>query len=234
MEATHSPASPTDAAFVVIPLLLVGLLLWGTAVAYRGDSARGTVLLIGAFAAAWMTATWLGASTGVFRLWDATPPPFAFLVIAIAALACLLAFSPLGTRLITAVPLWVLILVQSFRLPLELAMHARYEQGIMPVQMSYSGRNFDIVTGLTALAVAAIVRHRKGRGVALAWNVMGLVLVLNVVTVGILSTPRFAYFGSDRLNVWITYPPYVWLPAVMVLAAIAGHLLIFRSLRLER
>jgi hypothetical protein len=26
------------------------------------------------------------------------------------------------------------------------------------------------------------------------------------------------------------YPPFVWLPAVMVLAALAGHLLIFRAL----
>jgi heme exporter protein D len=28
----------------------------------------------------------------------------------------------------------------------------------------------------------------------------------------------------------VTYPPFVWLPAVMVLAALAGHLLIFRAL----
>jgi hypothetical protein len=34
--------------------------------------------------------------------------------------------------------------------------------------------------------------------------------------------------------VWVTYPPYVWLPAVMVLAALAGHLLIFRALARER
>jgi hypothetical protein len=43
----------------------------------------------------------------------------------------------------------------------------------------------------------------------------------------------FRYFGDDRLNVWVTYPPYVWLPAVMVLAAFAGHLTIFRALRLR-
>jgi len=32
--------------------------------------------------------------------------------------------------------------------------------------------------------------------------------------------------------VWITYPPFVWLPAVMVRAALAGHLLVFRALGL--
>ena len=56
------------------------------------------------------------------------------------------------------------------------------------------------------------------------------VLLINVVTVAILGTPRFRYFGDQYLNVWVTYPPFVWLPAVLVLAALAGHLLIFRAL----
>ena len=64
-----------------------------------------------------------------------------------------------------------------------------------------------------------------------AWNILGVVLLVNVVAVAILATPRVRYFGDDRLNVWVTYVPYVWLPAVMVLAALAGHLLIFRALR---
>ena len=72
---------------------------------------------------------------------------------------------------------------------------------------------------------------RGGRGLAAAWNVLGLALLLNVVVVAILSTPRFAYFGAERLNVWVTYVPFVWLPAVMVVAALAGHLVVFRALR---
>lgn len=31
-----------------------------------------------------------------------------------------------------------------------------------------------------------------------------LVASINVVTVAILGTPRFRYFGDDRLNVWVT------------------------------
>jgi len=89
----------------------------------------------------------------------------------------------------------------------------------------------DIVTGITALAVAALVASgRGGRALVTAWNVLGLALLLNVVVVAILATPRVAYFGSERLNVWVTYLPFVWLPAVMVLAALAGHLVIFRAL----
>ncbi len=65
------------------------------------------------------------------------------------------------------------------------------------------------------------------------WNVAGLALLVNIVTVAILSTPRFALFGDDRLNVFVAYPPFVWLPAVLVLAALAGHLVVFRALRVR-
>ena len=43
--------------------------------------------------------------------------------------------------------------------------------------------------------------------------------------------PMFHRFGMDRLNVWVADPPFVWLPTVMVLTALAGHLLMFRKLR---
>ncbi len=140
-------------------------------------------------------------------------------------------YSHLGTRIVATIPLWVLVLVQAFRLPLELAMHDMYERGIMPVQMSYSGLNFDIITGIAAIPVVFLTATRRtGRSVVAAWNLLGLALLVNVVTVAILATPRFRYFGDDHLNVWVTYPPFVWLPAVMVLAALTGHLLIFRAL----
>jgi hypothetical protein len=182
-----------------------------------------------------MAATWTAAATGIFRQWSRNPPPFALLVLAILCLASAMAFSRFGARLSSTIPLWALVLVQSFRLPLELAMHGMYERGIMPVQMSYSGFNFDIVTGALAIPVAILVATgRAGRGLVATWNVLGLALLINVVTVAILGTPRFRYFGDDHVNVWVTYPPFVWLPAVMVLAALAGHLLIFRAIFANR
>jgi hypothetical protein len=175
--------------------------------------------------------TWVAASSGVLRRWEATPPPFMLLVAGIIAIAIWIGFGPYGRALAHGVPLWALVAVQAFRLPLELAMHAMYERGVMPGQMTYGGLNYDILTGATAIIVAAIVKFGgRGRVLVAVWNVFGLALLVNIVTVALLSTPRFAYFGRDRLNEWVADPPYVWLPAMMVLAALAGHLLIFRAL----
>jgi hypothetical protein len=234
-----SYADPAVATFIAIPALLLLALVWGSMAAWRRGGARPQAssqagLVVGTVAFVWMVGTWAAAQAGVFQNWHRNPPPFALLVAAIVVLSLVIAYSSLGSHLARFLPLWVLVGVQGFRLPLELAMHAMYERGIMPREMSYSGRNFDIVTGATAIIVAVLVaRGLGGRQLVAVWNIVGLALLVNVVTVAILGTPRFQYFGNDRLNTWVTYPPFVWLPAVMVLAALAGHLIIFRALRIH-
>jgi hypothetical protein len=110
-----------------------------------------------------------------------------------------------------------------------------YERGVMPVQMSYSGLNYDIVTGILAVVVAVLVYTGVGgHRLVRLWNVVGLILLLNVVTVAILATPRIRYFGDGALNTWVTFTPFVWLPAVLVLAAFGGHLIVFQALRVQQ
>ena len=234
----YSYADPVVLAFVVIPVILASAFVWAVFAACRRSGHRHAERVAGATAAAagaWMAVTWVAADSGILRDWNRTPPPFGVLVLAIVALSLTIAFSDLGRRLAHFLPLWLLVGVQGFRLPLELAMHGTYERGIMPGIMSYSGRNFDILTGASAIIVAALLfAGHAGRRLAAAWNVLGLALVLNVVIVAILATPRFRYFGDENLNVWVTYPPFVWLPAVMVLAAFAGHFIVFRAIAQER
>jgi len=232
----YSLVEPAVAAFVCIPVLLLAALVAATRSAWRRqgstrEQATRVSAFVGVLGAAWMGVSWRLAATGVLQRWDRVPPPFALLLVAMVALAIVITVSPVGTGIARTIPLWMLVGVQAFRLPLELAMHAMAERGIMPPQMTYTGRNFDIVTGATAIVVAGmLLAGRAGRGLVLAWNVVGLALLLNVVIIAVASTPFFRLFGDNKLNVFVTYTPFVWLPAVMVLAALAGHLLIFRAL----
>jgi hypothetical protein len=234
------PPLPWIAPFVVIPIALVLLLAWGAQAAWQRsgappDRARGVAIQTAILGCAWLAATWMLAARGTFDDFTSTPPPFAFLILAIVAISIAIAFSGFGRQLAMHLPLWVLVAVQGFRLPLEIAMHGMFEAGVMPVHMSYSGRNFDIVTGATALIVAGLLWWGVGgRRLAIAWNWLGLALLVNVVTVAILLMPRFQYFGPGYPNTWVLHPPFVWLPAVMVLAALAGHLLIFRAAAISR
>jgi hypothetical protein len=231
-------SDPVIAAFVVIPLFLAATLVWATFTAWRRSGAtvsvsRRTAVIVGVDTAVWMALTWVAASSGLLQQWDRTPPPFLFVILGTVVLSVILAFGGVGARIAQHIPIWALVAIQSFRLPLEVAMHALAQRGIMPMQMSYSGRNFDIATGATAIVVAILVKQRYGGGRRLvaAWNVLGLALLVNVVSVAMASMPLLRLFGDDRVVTFVTYPPFVWLPAVMVLAALAGHLMIFRALR---
>src|SRR5262249_1965360 len=136
-------SDPIVTVFVIIPLILGGLFAAGVAFAWRsaGESqtaARRAAVTTIACVGGWMAATAAAAHGGVLREWERNPPPFLLLLLAVVAIACAIAFGPAGRRLSSEVPLWILVAVQSFRLPLEIAMHQMSERGIMPAQMSYA------------------------------------------------------------------------------------------------
>ncbi|MGB5810260.1 MAG: hypothetical protein WBG86_07000 [Polyangiales bacterium] len=183
----------------------------------------------------WMALTAALASSGVLGDFDARPPPMLALMGVTVVAAVWLAFSAFGTRIMSALPLAWLIGFQSFRFPLELVMHWAADEGVMPIQMSYSGSNPDILSGITAIVVAGMLFRGAGTPrTPWLWNVLGTCLLANIVVVAILSTPVFAYWGPDALNVWVTQPPFVWLPTVLVPFALIGHILLWRKLLRQR
>jgi len=195
----------------------------------RGARAAGVTAL-------WLAATLAAGASGRLRF-DTVPPTMAILMGVAWVMALRVGLGPAGARLASATPLGLLVLVQAFRLPLELMMHRLAGEGVMPPQMSFSGRNFDIVTGAAALLLGVVMVARRGRvplALVAAWNVMGTLLLANVLVIALLSAPTpFRVFMNEPANTWITRAPWVWLPAVFVPAAIAGHAIVFRRLRME-
>jgi hypothetical protein len=183
-----------------------------------------------ALTALWMAATWYAASSGVLADFDRRPPGLVLLAIAIFTASFTIALSPVGRLLASGLPLAWLVGLQGFRFPLELLMHRAYTDGVMPGQMSYSGENFDIVSGISAIIVAGFLASGAPRWLASIWNLLGAVLLINIIVIALRSTPIIAAYGPDQLNVWVTEPPFVWLPAVMVLVALTGHLVIARAI----
>jgi len=174
------------------------------------------------------------AANGVLHAWDRRPPPFFLLIAGTVALTLWLGFSRFGGLAAQDASMGLLIGIQMFRLPLELVMHRAATDGVMPMQMSYSGYNFDIWTGISAVLLAILAAAGKlPDRAARIWNICGSCLLLNVVIIAIASTPVFGLFGPDRLNTWVADPPFVWLPGVLVPAALLGHVLLWRKLGIK-
>jgi len=224
--------------FMAMGITLALLFTVGVWQAYRRTGAsegeaRRALVFAALGSMAWLVATYALARAGRLTF-DSIPPTMLIMMVLTIILMIRIARTGVGQRLSKGIPLWVLIAVQGFRLPLELMMHTAYEEGVMPVEMSYSGRNFDIITGITALIVAALIASgRAGPTLARVWNWLGVGLLLNVVVIAILSAPLpFRVFMDEPSNIWVTQAPFVWLPTVMVAFAMLGHLVIFRHLRM--
>jgi hypothetical protein len=185
-------------------------------------------------AALWIAATGIAAARGVLHMWG--PPTMGPVLVGMLVIAIGVALSPLGGRIVAQIGIAALVGFQGFRVLVELLLHRAYVEGLMPVQMSWSGRNFDVVSGATAILLGAwLATGRRSRAAVLAWNVLGVVLLANIVGVALLSAPTpFRVFMNEPANTFITRVPWVWLPAVMVLAAVMGHALVFRWLATRR
>jgi hypothetical protein len=186
-----------------------------------------------ALAAGWIALTGVAGARGVLHF--EAPPTMLVAILGSIVMAIALGLSPVGKRIAVGVPLAALVGYQGFRVAVELMMHRAYSEGLMPVQMSYSGRNFDIVTGVTAVALGIwLATGQRAPRLVVAWNTLGVLLLVNILAVALLSAPTpLRVFMNEPANVWIARAPWVWLPTVMVFAAIVGHVVVYRRLSRE-
>lgn len=175
------------------------------------------------------------ARTGALKGWDAVPPPALLLLLGLTVLTVLIVFSVVGARMADGIPLAAVVLLQSFRIPVEWVLHRLAVEGAVPAAMTWAGRNFDIVTGITALLLGlALVRGvRVPPAVVLGWNLLGLALLANIVAVAVLASPAFRAFPGPANLLPSTFP-WIWLPSFLVEVALGSHLLVFRQLRRAR
>lgn len=226
-----APSALTVALFLALVAGVVALAGVALRRACAGAPASRFAALAAAGLATWVVAPAVLARTGVLDRWT-MPPPALLLVAGVTLCTCAVAASDLGGRMARAVPLVALVGFQVFRVPLEVLLHRLFVEGVVPFQMTFLGRNFDIASGVTAAAVALyLAGGRRARAPVLAWNLLGLALLANIVVIAVLSTPvPFRQFMNEPANRLPGQFPFVWLPTVLVQAALLGHLLVFRAL----
>ena len=176
--------------------------------------------------AIFLLATALMANAGWLRFGKAPPPLFLLLVPTTIATIWLARTLPLD-RASTS----LLIGYQSFRILVEIFLWWGHREGVAPVQITFEGRNFDVLTGVTAPAMAWLA----GRGQAppwllRLWNLAGLGLLTNVVAVAILSMPT-PWQRFTPTNTFVAEAPFVWLPMFLVQSALFGHVALWKRMR---
>jgi hypothetical protein len=209
-------------------LLVVGVFLGLAAMVVRYAQRAWPILCA---VAAWLAMTGALGVGGFFADFASFPPRMPlFVIVQFAGLVWLIFYSPWRKALL-AIPQSWLVGFQTFRIGVELALSSLALHWVLPLEMSYHGRNFDILTGLSApVAVYCLRRYGAGRWLV-AWNLAGLALVTWVVAHGLLSAPypmQMLHFTVD--NAGIAEFPVCWLPFFLVPVAYALHFISLRSL----
>jgi hypothetical protein len=180
------------------------------------DSIAGKLLL--GFVLIWLVIQAILAYNGFFQNFNALPPrTFAFgaLPFVLLTFIYLLFFR----RFLAELPLTVLTWLHVIRIPVEIVLLLLFQNKLVPVEMTFEGRNFDILAGITAPIVffLAFRNGKVNRPLLIGWNIAALLSLINIVTIAVLAFPSpFQRVGFTQPNIGVTYFPYVWLPSVIV------------------
>ena len=158
---------------------------------------------------------------------SATPPRVALFAALPAILLIVVYFIFFRASFIDRIPLKLLTSVHVVRIPVELTLYWLAAAKAVPEILTFNGRNFDIVSGILAIIVyfAAFRGRTANRWILIGFNVIGLILLANIVSIAILSLPSPAQqMAFDQPNLAVMYFPYIWLPAIIVPIVLFSHL----------
>jgi hypothetical protein len=183
-------------------------------------------------------ALWIGLITvlslsGFFNDFSRLPPRPLFLLLVAMAAIIIVAFSRPVQQILNVTPPHWLVYLQSFRIGVEILLWLSFTKNLIPVQMSWEGYNYDVLSGLLALPAGYLMARypSKARTVGIAYNTIGILLLLNILVIAVLSMPTpFRYFTNEPANTIVGRFPFIFLPAVLVVLAIALHVFSLRQL----
>lgn len=166
------------------------------------------------------------AMTGFYKNTDLIPPRFLLVILpAFSFLLYGLSSRPLN---------WILrnrktelsTFLHTVRIPIEIVLFYLFTYKMVPELMTFEGRNYDIIAGITAPIIGILwMKKTIGRPAMIVWNILALCLVLFILFNGILSSELpIQMFGFDQPNKAVNYFPFILLPATVVPIVIYTHI----------
>ena len=216
------------ASIILLFLATVGLTFFLFVNATKNKTSVAIILLL------WLLLTGILSFKKVFQDTNAVPPRLMLVIAPALVVIILLLVTKNGRRFTDSLEQKKLTLVHLVRIPVEITLYLLAAHKLVPALMTFAGRNFDILSGITAPIVYFVCFRNsqlKNKGLLLVWNFICLGLLLNIVINALLSAPfPFQQFAFDQPNVAILYFPFTWLPCFIVVIVLYCHLAAIRRL----
>lgn len=215
---------------IYIPLGFIATTLLTLAIIYRASGYSRTLIF---FITGWLLLQGVLTLTGFYQIYSGKPPRFSLLVLPPLVLLGLLFLTRGGRTFQYGFNVQSLTLLHIVRLPVELILFSLYFYHAVPRLMTFEGGNLDVLSGLTAPAIWywGYIKQKISRSWLLAWNIICLMLLFNIVVRAIFSIPFvFQKFGFEQPNIALVHFPYSWLPGFVVPAVLFAHIVSIREL----
>ena len=190
-------------------------------------NASGRSGMLAGIIIAWAVIQSIIASTGFYTVTNSIPPRFALLLFPPLLTILLLFITAGGRSVIDKFNATWLTWLHIVRIPVEFILYWLFLYKQVPALITFEGKNFDIISGITAMFIAYFGYQRKQlrKPVLLIWNIACLGLLFNVVVRALLSAPfPFQQFAFDQPTVAVLYFPFILLPGLIVPLVLLSHL----------
>jgi hypothetical protein len=186
----------------------------------------------------WLAITGILAVSGFFKDSAGMPPKFTLAVAPALFFILILFISKRSKHFINNLNLKSLTLLHIVRIPVEVVLYWLAVNKAVPELMTFEGRNFDIISGITAPVIYLICfkgEKLRNRQLLLIWNIICLGLLFIIVANAVLSAPfSIQKFAFDQPNIAVLHFPFVWLPSFIVIIVLFSHLVVIKSLLSKR
>lgn len=206
----------TDIIFIFITLI-TGLLLY-----YACNKSKWVLIIC----LLWLLIQGLIASSGFYHQTKTIPPRFLLMVLPPILTILTLFYSNKAKQFLLEIDLKYLYAIHIIRIPVELVLYLLFIQKQVPEIMTFSGWNYDILSGISAIFVCyfGIIKKKIKVSYLLIWNFICLGFLINIVTIAVLSAPfPFQRLAFDQPNIAVLDFPINFLPAFVVPIVLFAH-----------
>ncbi len=201
----------------------------------NAEQNKNTKIIIGLTLFIWLSIQGILSYNGFYLNFKAFQPRFGLAILPPLITIVLLLIRSRGFT--DRLSIEALTYLHTVRISVELVLYWLFLSKQVPQLMTFEGRNFDIIAGISApfIGYLCFTKEKMNRKIALIWNLVSIGLLLNIVINALFSVPTpFQEFAFDQPNIGLAYFPFIWLPAFIVPIVLFSHIVSIIKLQNEK
>jgi hypothetical protein len=123
---------------------------------------------------------------------------------------------------------------QTFRIVVELLILGLFLKNVVPVQTTFEGNNFDVLSGLTAPIIGWLAFSKKAisKKAVVVWNICCCLILANIVFIfmSLGVKPEIWGYTQSPLDTNFATVPYLYIASLYMPVAVFMHIMSFRKM----